>query len=145
MNTIDARDGWMQLLPKSTNTMPKWPLAQPMRMLGHNGEINTLLGNINWVRAREGGLDTECEFDPEGDTRNFINNCDIQGMCVRGPVGRRGGRGGSCHQAASLRAVFTKFPLARKKHPIRSSVVSVSLCISRGCFLTLLGPAVCVV
>eukprot|EP00903_Cladosiphon_okamuranus_P012610 g11799.t1 len=62
----------------STNTMPKWPLAQPMRMLGHNGEINTLLGNINWVRAREGGLDTECEFDPEGDTRNFINNCDIQ-------------------------------------------------------------------
>ncbi|CAM9991136.1 unnamed protein product, partial [Scytosiphon promiscuus] len=62
----------------STNTMPKWPLAQPMRMLGHNGEINTLLGNINWVRAREGGLDTECEFDPEGDTQNFINNCDIQ-------------------------------------------------------------------
>ncbi|CAN0178510.1 unnamed protein product [Ectocarpus sp. 4 AP-2014] len=62
----------------STNTMPKWPLAQPMRMLGHNGEINTLLGNINWVRAREGGLDTSCEFDPEGDTQNFINNCDIQ-------------------------------------------------------------------
>lgn len=61
--------------------MPKWPLAQPMRMLGHNGEINTLLGNINWVRAREGGLDTECEFDPEGDTQNFINNCDIQGDC----------------------------------------------------------------
>lgn len=50
-----------------------------MRMLGHNGEINTLLGNINWVRAREGGLDTSCEFDPEGDTQNFINNCDIQG------------------------------------------------------------------
>ncbi|CAN0366228.1 unnamed protein product, partial [Ectocarpus sp. 8 AP-2014] len=34
--------------------------------------------NINWVRAREGGLDTSCEFDPEGDTQNFINNCDIQ-------------------------------------------------------------------
>ena len=31
----------------STNTMPKWRLAQPMRLLGHNGEINTLLGNIN--------------------------------------------------------------------------------------------------
>lgn len=40
----------------STNTMPKWPLAQPMRLLGHNGEINTLLGNINWMRAREGDL-----------------------------------------------------------------------------------------
>ncbi|MCS6782783.1 MAG: glutamate synthase large subunit [Gloeomargarita sp. SKYBB_i_bin120] len=37
----------------STNTMPKWPLAQPMRLLGHNGEINTLLGNINWMVARE--------------------------------------------------------------------------------------------
>lgn len=37
----------------STNTMPKWPLAQPMRILGHNGEINTLLGNINWMSNRE--------------------------------------------------------------------------------------------
>ncbi len=40
----------------STNTMPRWPLAQPMRLLGHNGEINTLLGNINWMRARESHL-----------------------------------------------------------------------------------------
>ncbi|MEG3438208.1 glutamate synthase large subunit [Pannus brasiliensis CCIBt3594] len=42
----------------STNTMPKWPLAQPMRLLGHNGEINTLLGNINWMAAREEALET---------------------------------------------------------------------------------------
>jgi len=35
----------------STNTVPKWPLAQPMRLLGHNGEINTVIGNINWQRA----------------------------------------------------------------------------------------------
>ncbi|MDX2100285.1 MAG: glutamate synthase-related protein [Leptolyngbyaceae cyanobacterium bins.59] len=40
----------------STNTMPRWPLAQPMRLLGHNGEINTLLGNINWTMARESDL-----------------------------------------------------------------------------------------
>ncbi len=40
----------------STNTLPKWPLAQPMRLLGHNGEINTLLGNINWMMARESDL-----------------------------------------------------------------------------------------
>jgi glutamate synthase (ferredoxin) len=40
----------------STNTMPKWFLAQPMRLLGHNGEINTLLGNINWMMARESDL-----------------------------------------------------------------------------------------
>ncbi|MFQ5851177.1 MAG: glutamate synthase large subunit [Candidatus Binatia bacterium] len=43
----------------STNTFPTWPLAQPMRMLGHNGEINTLKGNRNWVRAREAEMHSE--------------------------------------------------------------------------------------
>ncbi|MBI2873112.1 MAG: glutamate synthase large subunit [Chloroflexi bacterium] len=37
----------------STNTFPNWVLAQPFRLLAHNGEINTLQGNRNWVRARE--------------------------------------------------------------------------------------------
>ena len=41
----------------STNTLPRWPLAQPMRLLGHNGEINTLLGNINWAKASEVNLE----------------------------------------------------------------------------------------
>ncbi len=36
----------------STNTLPKWPLAQPFRMLAHNGEINTIRGNRNWALAR---------------------------------------------------------------------------------------------
>ena len=36
----------------STNTFPTWDLAQPLRLLAHNGEINTLRGNINWMRAR---------------------------------------------------------------------------------------------
>ena len=36
----------------STNTMPRWPLAQPFRMLAHNGEINTITGNRNWAEAR---------------------------------------------------------------------------------------------
>lgn len=36
----------------STNTMPRWPLAQPFRMLAHNGEINTIQGNRNWAHAR---------------------------------------------------------------------------------------------
>ncbi len=36
----------------STNTMPRWPLAQPFRMLAHNGEINTIMGNRNWSVAR---------------------------------------------------------------------------------------------
>jgi glutamate synthase domain-containing protein 2/glutamate synthase domain-containing protein 1/glutamate synthase domain-containing protein 3 len=37
----------------STNTFPSWPLAQPFRFLAHNGEINTLRGNRNWMKARE--------------------------------------------------------------------------------------------
>ena len=37
----------------STNTFPSWPLAHPFRYIAHNGEINTLRGNINWMRARE--------------------------------------------------------------------------------------------
>jgi glutamate synthase (ferredoxin) len=43
----------------STNTFPTWFLAQPFRMLAHNGEINTLWGNRNWMRAREGNLTAE--------------------------------------------------------------------------------------
>lgn len=40
----------------STNTFPSWELAQPFRTLAHNGEINTLRGNENWMKAREGQL-----------------------------------------------------------------------------------------
>jgi glutamate synthase (ferredoxin) len=40
----------------STNTFPSWPLAHPYRYVAHNGEINTLRGNINWMKAREGLL-----------------------------------------------------------------------------------------
>ncbi|MGE0043381.1 MAG: glutamate synthase large subunit, partial [Vicinamibacterales bacterium] len=40
----------------STNTVPSWPLAHPYRYVAHNGEINTLRGNVNWMRAREGLL-----------------------------------------------------------------------------------------
>ncbi|KQR15925.1 glutamate synthase large subunit [Cellulomonas sp. Leaf334] len=40
----------------STNTFPSWPLAQPFRMIAHNGEINTVRGNRNWMAAREGTL-----------------------------------------------------------------------------------------
>ncbi|MDO5495213.1 MAG: glutamate synthase central domain-containing protein, partial [bacterium] len=40
----------------STNTFPSWPLAQPFRMMAHNGEINTVRGNRNWMAARQGNL-----------------------------------------------------------------------------------------
>ena len=47
----------------STNTFPSWPLSHPYRYIAHNGEINTLRGNINWMRARE----ALCESDLMGD------------------------------------------------------------------------------
>ena len=37
----------------STNTFPSWPLSHPFRFIAHNGEINTVMGNRNWMRARE--------------------------------------------------------------------------------------------
>src|SRR5689334_5336279 len=40
----------------STNTFPSWPLAHPFRLIAHNGEINTVKGNRNWMRARESTL-----------------------------------------------------------------------------------------
>ena len=43
----------------STNTFPSWPLAHPYRLVAHNGEINTVMGNENWMRAREALLETD--------------------------------------------------------------------------------------
>jgi len=57
----------------STNTVPKWPLAQPMRCLAHNGEINTLIGNVNWQRAldvQRGRRDPLCS-DTKSDSANL--------------------------------------------------------------------------
>ena len=68
----------------STNTFPSWDRAQPGRFMAHNGEINTLRGNINWMRAREGvmhsalyGADLQSVFpvvEPDcSDSGNFDN------------------------------------------------------------------------
>ena len=43
----------------STNTFPSWPLAHPYRFVAHNGEINTVMGNENWMRAREALLESD--------------------------------------------------------------------------------------
>src|SRR5205085_5710033 len=43
----------------STNTFPSWPLAHPYRYIAHNGEINTLRGNINWMHARQGQMQSD--------------------------------------------------------------------------------------
>jgi glutamate synthase (ferredoxin) len=81
----------------STNTLPKWPLAQPMRYLGHNGEINTLLGNVNWMVARQGTLEhstwgTQIEslkpiVDPENsDSANLDNALELLVQSGRTPL-----------------------------------------------------------
>ncbi|MEM9483670.1 MAG: glutamate synthase large subunit [Cyanobacteria bacterium P01_F01_bin.116] len=57
----------------STNTMPKWPLAHPMRLLGHNGEINTLIGNINWMMAREADLASSVWGDSIEQLKPIVN------------------------------------------------------------------------
>ena len=68
----------------STNTMPSWALAQPFRYMAHNGEINTLRGNINYMRAREGSLQSDLFGDnlkkllpviqPEGSDSAIFDN-----------------------------------------------------------------------
>ena len=68
----------------STNTTPNWQRAQPFRRLAHNGEINTLQGNVNWMRARQGELRAPCwsglgealrpVVDPETSDSGMLDN-----------------------------------------------------------------------
>ena len=75
----------------STNTFPKWPLAHPYRYVAHNGEINTVRGNYNWMRAREGvmaspvlGPDLKklypISFAGQSDTATFDNCLELMTM-----------------------------------------------------------------
>uniref|UniRef100_UPI003D94C944 glutamate synthase large subunit n=1 Tax=Gordonia sp. B7-2 TaxID=3420932 RepID=UPI003D94C944 len=54
----------------STNTFPSWPLAHPFRRVAHNGEINTVTGNENWMRAREALINTDA-FGPDAAAKIF--------------------------------------------------------------------------
>ena len=56
----------------STNTFPSWPLAHPYRFIAHNGEINTVMGNRNWMRAREALLASD---DFPGDLARVFPTC----------------------------------------------------------------------
>ncbi len=78
----------------STNTFPSWPLAHPYRLVAHNGEINTLRGNVNWMQAREGLLQSSVFGDdlrkvlpvirPGGsDTASFDNVLEFLVMAGR--------------------------------------------------------------
>ena len=72
----------------STNTFPSWDLAHPFRMICHNGEINTLRGNVNWIRARQGAisspiLDQDLAkiwpliYDGQSDSASFDNALEL--------------------------------------------------------------------
>ena len=72
----------------STNTFPEWPLAHPYRMVAHNGEINTVKGNFNWMRAREGVMRSPVlgddlkklypiSFEGQSDTAIFDNALEL--------------------------------------------------------------------
>jgi glutamate synthase (NADPH/NADH) large chain len=56
----------------STNTFPQWRLAQPFRMLAHNGEINTLKGNVNWMKSHEIPMASEAFKGAEHDVKPII-------------------------------------------------------------------------
>jgi glutamate synthase (NADPH/NADH) large chain len=75
----------------STNTFPEWPLAHPYRMVAHNGEINTVKGNFNWMRAREGVMKSPVlgddlkklypiSFEGQSDTATFDNALELMVM-----------------------------------------------------------------
>jgi glutamate synthase (NADPH/NADH) large chain len=56
----------------STNTFPQWHLAQPFRMLAHNGEINTVKGNINWMKSHEIPMASEAFGDYQEDVKPIV-------------------------------------------------------------------------
>lgn len=58
----------------STNTFPSWPLAHPFRRIAHNGEINTVTGNENWMRAREALMKTDI-FGSKADLEKLFPIC----------------------------------------------------------------------
>ena len=75
----------------STNTFPEWPLAHPYRYVAHNGEINTVKGNYNWMRAREGVMSSPVlgndlkklypiSFPDQSDTATFDNCLELLTM-----------------------------------------------------------------
>jgi glutamate synthase (NADPH) large chain len=72
----------------STNTFPTWDLAHPFRLIAHNGEINTLRGNVNWIRARQGAISSPILgkdldklwpliYDGQSDSASFDNALEL--------------------------------------------------------------------
>ena len=70
----------------STNTFPAWPLAHPYRYLVHNGEINTLRGNVNWMRARQGRLASDLFGDDLDKLYPIIDDEQSDSACLDNAV-----------------------------------------------------------
>jgi glutamate synthase (NADPH/NADH) large chain/glutamate synthase (ferredoxin) len=66
----------------STNTFPTWPLAHPYRYLCHNGEINTVKGNVNWMRARQGRLGSPLFGDRLKDLFPIVHEDQSDSACL---------------------------------------------------------------
>ena len=77
----------------STNTFPSWELAQPFRIIAHNGEINTIKGNVNWMKTHEAGFESEL-FENVDDIKPIIkaNNSDTASLDAAFELLVRGGR-----------------------------------------------------
>ena len=65
----------------STNTFPSWDLAHPFRMIAHNGEINTVRGNVNWIRARQGAISSPALGDDLGKIWPLIYDGQSDSAC----------------------------------------------------------------
>ncbi|MCW2491320.1 MAG: gltB, partial [Frankiales bacterium] len=68
----------------STNTFPSWPLAQPFRMIAHNGEINTVGGNRNWMRTRQAMLSSDLFSGASGPTDGSSDLSRLFPICTHG-------------------------------------------------------------
>ena len=87
----------------STNTFPQWWLAQPFRMLAHNGEINTLKGNLNWMKSHETRMASAFFGDRAGDIKPIVS--------------------GGASDSAALDAVFELLVRAGRSAPMAKTML----------------------
>jgi len=87
----------------STNTFPTWSLAQPFRMLAHNGEINTLKGNVNWMKNHEFKMASALFGDAAGDIKPIVQS--------------------GCSDSGALDAVFEVLVRAGRSAPLAKTIL----------------------
>ena len=111
----------------ATNTFPSWRLAHPYRMVAHNGEINTLRGNVNWMAARQASVDSELfgndisklwpiSYEGQSDTACFDNALEflVQGGYSLSPCDDDADPGGLGRQSADGRGAARFLRISRR-------------------------------